>query len=171
MDQDRYALWLIPSGTLYEETQKIIAQLAQEFSAPLFHPHVTLLGGISGRKDEIVSLCLKLAAVLKPFTVNLTSMSCLDDFYRCLFIQVEASEEISIANANAVTIFGQEATIPYFPHLSLLYGNHPPEVKESIIKRLGITPGREFFVDHFCLVSLAGGPQDWKIVKDFPILD
>jgi 2'-5' RNA ligase len=170
MDPDSYALWLIPFEPIYEETGKIIAALAKEFSAPAFHPHVTLLGGISGSEKKIVRLCSRLAEVLQPFSIKLTSMDYLADFYRCLFVRVEISEEVKIANAKAKEVFGQDMTVPFLPHLSLLYGSHPPAVKERIIARLGSTLGWDFFVDRFFLVSLAGKPETWNIVKEFPIV-
>lgn len=170
MDPESYALWLIPQGTLYEETEKIIAELAKEFSAPAFHPHVTLLGGISGNEEEIVRLCSRLAKALRPFSIKLTTIDYLDDFYRCLYIRVEESKVIKEANAKAKEILGQNAACPYMPHLSLLYGNLSPSTKERIISSLDEIFEREFSVDRFFLVSLAGEPEVWNAVKEFPFV-
>lgn len=167
MDPGHYALWLIPTGKLYAKLEQLIKELAQEFSAPLFEPHLTLLGGITGDRHKILTQCENLADFQKPFEIRLAAPGQLDDYYRSVFLHVARSPALLQANRRAQKVFDDSIDANYLPHMSLLYGNYPLKLKQSIVAgRLGGLNG-SFWVDRFFLIDLSGGPQHWSQIGSF----
>jgi hypothetical protein len=62
-----YSLWLsVPAGSqVGRQLRQEIATQAKAHSAPLFEPHVTLLGGIEGDAESIITKAQELAARIK----------------------------------------------------------------------------------------------------------
>ena len=163
-----FALWLMPSGTAHARLAQLITALAREWSGHRFDPHVTLLGGITGETAKIVGQCEQLAASLRPFEIHLTEPGALDDYYRCLFLRVAHSPALIKTNAQARDIFHHHVDPAYLPHVSLLYGNHSVEVKRRIIALRVREIDLSFSVESLFLIDLAGEPQEWTIVRNFP---
>jgi 2'-5' RNA ligase len=162
-----YSIWLKPTGEVRAELAGIISRLSREYSTPLFEPHVTLIGQLNGQEEELIAQTRQLAGQVRPFVVQLGEVGYLDTFYRCLFIHVQETEPVMEANAQARKVFHREADDQYMPHLSLLYGNLPPAVKEEIIRRIGRTFHRSFPVDRIHLVSTQGETKDWYQLGEF----
>ena len=53
-----YHLWLMPFGEAYPLLAATIAELSRRHGAPIFEPHVTLLGDLPDSEEEIVPLVL-----------------------------------------------------------------------------------------------------------------
>lgn len=62
---ESYSLWIKPSGKVAEKLSQEIASQAAEYSAPVFEPHVTLLGDIQGNAEEIMQQSRELAGLIK----------------------------------------------------------------------------------------------------------
>ena len=107
------------------------------YAAPAFEPHVTLAGGIVGPARALAAKVRELARRIPPFTVRLTAVDGLDEYFRCLFVRVATTHPIMTANKAAREVFHLEKQPAFMPHLSLLYGNLPASVKERIIASLG----------------------------------
>lgn len=64
-----FSLWLKPpaGSALYKKLAQEVATQAKACpsAAPLFEPHVTLLGGIQGERDSVLATAKGLAAKLK----------------------------------------------------------------------------------------------------------
>ncbi len=167
MDPGHYALWLMPTGKLYARLAQLIKELAQEFSAPFFEPHLTLLGGITGDTAKIVGQCEELCDFQRPFEIRLAETGHLDDYYRSLFFHVARSPALLHAKRRARKVLECSEDADYFPHVSILYGNYPLKLKQSLIAgRVGGMNGT-FSVDRFFLIDLAGEPQDWTRIGSF----
>jgi len=91
----------MPEGALFDRLSRLIHELSHRYSSPPFPPHVTLLGQAPGSREDLINKCAELAAALKPFRVSLKGLDCLDEFYRALFIRVEETTSVMIANAMA----------------------------------------------------------------------
>ncbi len=70
------------------------------------------------------------------------------------------------ANAETQKIFGFPEK--YMPHLSLLYGNFPQEIKEEIMAEVGDI-GMSFVVKEIGLFSTEGEVKDWYRIKNFSL--
>lgn len=69
--------WL-RSGILAQQLQQQINQVAEEFGAPAFEPHVTLLGGVQRPEAEVLTVAADLAARLKVSPLTCASSLCSD---------------------------------------------------------------------------------------------
>ncbi len=168
-DAKHYSIWLTPTGAVRDQLSELIARLSREFSAPLFPPHVTLVGGLSASEDELREQTRELAARLQPYSVQLGALDYLDEFYRCLFVRVEPTPAVMEANRQARAVFHCPDHPQYLPHLSLLYGNFERARKEEVIARIGTRLDDCFNVNRIHLHSTLGETRDWYPVGEFTL--
>lgn len=81
-----HTLWLKPTGSAYQRFSGLIKKLAAEYQAPVFEPHVTLLGEIMLPAEECLQKAKELVSEEKSFIINLTEIGCQDVYFRALFI-------------------------------------------------------------------------------------
>lgn len=162
-----YSLWLKPTGSIYQALTKIIKNLSNKYSAPIFEPHVTLIGGVNDSENNIIKKTLRLINSVKPIKIKLTRIGYLNEYYRCLFLIAEETESLMNANLKAREIFGHKQDTKFLPHLSLLYGNFNVKLKEEIKKSLRNEFDIEFEAKIIYLVSTRNRPKDWYEIKRF----
>jgi 2'-5' RNA ligase len=111
----------------------------------------------------------QLANSIKPFIFELTTVSYLNEFFRCLFIKVDKTKEIMEANQKARSIFDREQEPIFSPHLSLMYGNFPSVMKEEIINKIGGDFHIRFEAKSIYLVLSSSNvePKNWKRLRQF----
>lgn len=168
MVSEGYTLWLMPSGAEYNRFADLIKKLAQQYNAPVFQPHVTLLGEFPQTEEEAMRLTQELVIGQKPFPVNLGQIDYQEYHFRALFVRAEKTDPLVNLHERAKKLFGMEHIPPYMPHLSLLYGNYPIEVKEEIIKAIGREQKATFEIRSVYFIK-GGKVEDWKILKEFPL--
>lgn len=162
-----YSLWLKPTGNIYQELAKIIENLSDKYSAPIFEPHVTLIGRLTDSEDNIIKRILKFVNLIKPIKIKLTGIGYLNEYYRCLFLITEETQSLMNANLKAREIFGRIHDTKFLPHLSLLYGNFDSKLKEEILKSLRGEFDIEFEARSIHLVFTGNKPKDWHEIKRF----
>ncbi len=169
MKSKGYTLWLMPKGKIYEKYADLIKKLARENNAPVFQPHITLLGEFMQPQDECIKKTKQLVAGQKPFVINLKEIGFQDYFFRTLFIYAENSKQLLDLHNRAKEIFQMQNIPPYMPHLSLLYGAFPQTVKNKIIQEIGKDQSAQFEIESVYL-NKGGEIKDWQIVKEFPFI-
>ncbi len=169
MSSSSYHIWLKPSGSAYELFAKTIHELAYELNAPVFEPHVTLLGHLAGTEQEHVRRTKQLARELHPFQIILTEPSYRNEYFQCLFMNVEQPSAVINANALAKHIFRREEEA-YMPHLSLVYGLHTEARKREVIANLRPDVRTCFEVSAVYLIKADGrDPKDWHEILISPM--
>lgn len=164
-----FNIFLIPGGIVYERLATTIADLSKAYHAPNFIPHVTLLGNLDGSEDEITLQALSVARQLKPFNIQLTHPDYEEGYSRCLFLRVKKTPALLKAHALAKKDFSQYEVPLYRPHLSLLYGFFPIEVKEQIIANLNENLKMMFKVTTLNVMRIEGGdPKNWSKTLTIP---
>ena len=166
---DTYSLWIMPEGAAYTLTDGYIARLSQAYDLPKFDPHVTVLAGIPNPGSSTLR---DLTRGLPPFRIRLANQpEYLDERFRCLFLKAHETPELMETFAKASELFGYEGP-PYFPHLSLAYGNLPVETKHEMIQSLGDIPQIEFEARQLSLVQASSKIpiSNWKVVEQFPLV-
>lgn len=164
-----YSLWLMPTGEVYDRLNTLISQLSRKYNTPDFEPHVTLIGEVLGSADEIVSKTAQFATVVQSYRIGVGRVEYLNEYFRCLFLRAKETDEVMRANQEAREIFSQETDPRYMPHLSLMYGDFPPQTKEEIIAEIGKEISVGFDVESIHLFSTNGEPKDWYRVKEFSL--
>lgn len=165
MKSKGHTLWLIPTGQAYEKFSNLIKKLAEEYHAPVFQPHVTLLGDFMQPEKDCIRLSKQLVSGQKPFTINMGEIDYEDFYFRTLFVRAEKTKPLLTLHNCSKEIFKIEIP-PYMPHLSLLYGTFPVETKERIIREIGRDQQLQFEINSVHLVK-GGEVEDWKILGEF----
>lgn len=167
-DNQSYALWIIPTDDAYALTSGYIGRLSRLYDLPAFEPHVTVLGGI--RSPETAEM-RDLAESLAPFRIRLArEVEYREAYFRCLFLQAYKTEELGETYWKASALFGNQGS-PYFPHLSLAYGNLPVWKKQEMIAELGPIPKIEFEARAVSLVEASSEKpiSKWSVIEQFPL--
>lgn len=166
MKSKGHTLWLIPTGKAYEKFSNLIKKLAKEYNAPVFEPHITLLGDFMQPEEECIELTKQLVLGQKPFTINMGEVGYEDFYFRTLFVRADKTEPLLALHNRAKEIFKVDIP-PYMPHLSLLYGIFPVKTKEKIIREIGKDQSCQFEINSVHLIK-GGAIEDWRIVGEFP---
>jgi 2'-5' RNA ligase len=169
MTATTYHLWLKPSGLGYEVLAGLIRDLAQELGAPVFEPHVTLLGHLEGSERDHLRRTARLGEQLGPFEIELGRASYREEHFKCLFLQVSDTASVKGAHTVASEVF-RRAPEEYMPHLSLVYGSYPEERKRAVIAGLPALAQRAFPVGHVYLLRAdSEDPRDWHEMLKVPM--
>lgn len=171
MKTSGYTINIIPPDGIYEKFDRIIKKLAKENGTLEFAPHITLLGQASDNEESARKLMEELTADQNPFSVTLKNIAFQDYFFRALFVLVEKTEPLQMLHEKAKQIFVKPGTDEYMPHLSLLYGDFTPEIKEEIIKEIGNVKPANFMVSSLHLFKTDGESNEWYRIKEFPFKD
>lgn len=129
-----YALWLVPSGEVYDNLKGLIPDLSRRNGTVDFEPHITLIGGLEGEEKTLISKAHLLGAT--PFNVRLSNLEHSGEYFKCVFLNCEMSGELEALSNRARTAFGVSGESEFSPHLSLLYGNLRPDLRETIVREL-----------------------------------
>jgi 2'-5' RNA ligase len=116
------AFWLIPAEPAHSFFQGIISNLARQYDAPIFEPHVTLHVGADCA--DLAETALGYAAreperiLLKPVGVDQS-----EEFVKTLFVQFALDRELRRLNEIIRQTVHDPLKYELKPHLSLLYKN------------------------------------------------
>lgn len=165
-----HSLWLMPTGEAYDKLSGLIKRLAEEYNAPLFEPHVTLLGKAMQSEEDVLKRAEQLASGQKPFPITLNTVDYQDFYFRTLFVRAERTDLLRALHDRAKEVFAMQDIPDYMPHLSLMYGNFPEAVKEQIIKAVGRDQTTEFTANSVHLFKTDGEVNSWHRVKEIPFL-
>lgn len=128
-----YSIWVMPRGPLAEKLHAEIKGLAGRTSgAPVFQPHVTLLGGIHATEADVLRQAQELAARLKPYRITLDRVSYGSIFHQCVYMLCGTGTDTMQAGAATREAYGQDPSSRYMPHLSLLYADIGAEERERV---------------------------------------
>lgn len=165
-----YHLFFEPTGPLAEELNRIIKNLSKEYGGPTFVPHITLLAEIPDRGEkEIKENTKRLAAVLKPVSIELDDVDTQDEYFKAFYMRIRGKEEVEASHAKALHIFSMADEQAYLPHLSLLYGDYDSARKWKTITDLGVPKGASFLADKLHLYKTDGGVESWYKVATYAI--
>lgn len=167
-----YSLWLMPTGKAYDKLSGLIKRLAKEYNAPLFEPHITLLGETMQSEDDVlkrVKRAEQLASGQNPFPITLNSIDYQDFYFRALFVRAEKTDPLQALHDRAKEVFEMQDIPDYMPHLSLMYGNFPQAIKEQIIKDIGRDQATEFTVNSVQIFKTDGEVNAWYRIKELPL--
>ena len=157
----------MPAGRIYTNLNNTIRGISREYGTPSFEPHVTLIGGPEGSKEEILIRLAQLAGQVRPYQITLTSVDYLNEYFRCLFVKVSKSKSVMNANLKTSNVFNFKHYSTYLPHLSLMYGKVSIKGKKEIIKKIGRDFNIKFYANSIHLFYTFGDPSGWHRIKEF----
>ena len=160
----------MPEGEPRDRLARVIARLAERFSAPPFPPHVTLLSGIEGHAaDEVLAAGRALAAAVRPFPLRFRRVEGRDEFFRCLFLAADLDEPLRAARAAGGRAFGRASDPDFLPHLSLVYGALPTTTKQELAVELGDIVTLSFEAARLHLWRTEGPVPAWQQIAVFDL--
>ena len=109
MTEPTYHLWLAPVGETHARLAGVISALAVKLGAPIFAPHVTLLADLGDTEVEHLERCEALATALPPTSITLSQPSYTAEYFRCLFMQVDATPEVMRLRTRTAAAFARDA--------------------------------------------------------------
>ena len=48
-----YSIWILPDEDLYVYLSSIISKISLKYGGPIFHPHITVIGGFQGDQNNL----------------------------------------------------------------------------------------------------------------------
>jgi 2'-5' RNA ligase len=142
--QKRYSIWIVPPPGISDSLARLICTLGKAHGGPVFEPHVTLLGSIQSLESHVINTVSQIAESTAPFIIQLTKLEFLNQYFRCLFVKVEKSQELMNLHEQLKNLLGYAAKSDFMPHLSLLYGHIGETHKREIIAKIS-----DYFPMHF----------------------
>ncbi|MES2216184.1 MAG: hypothetical protein V4481_02715 [Patescibacteria group bacterium] len=163
---DEYTLWIEPKGSAHDTLKSTIVGLANVVGAPVFEPHVTLVGGIHLHQKEIMNAMKELAHGTGPIILTFNSIFATEAFYKSLGLECNENDQLNNLRLAAAQAF----SIPLSgkAHLSLLYSNASQEIKTDLIRTLpsDILASATFTAHSISLWQAKGTADQWKKVTE-----
>ena len=163
-----YSIWLIPEDETYNKLNKIIIDLAKNYTNIEFTPHFTLLGGFIGELDNLDIKSKNLSKNISPFDLVFDELFFLNEFFRFLFIKIRTDSQLKDVRLLATKEFGFSDS-NYLPHLSLAYGNF----SKAIIEEMSVYASEKlkgidgFFVNSIHLAHNDEINYKWNIIESY----
>ncbi len=161
-----YSLWIIPPAPVYEKISVLIERFSKRFNTSRFEPHLTLLGGLDGKEEELNNKTKDFSKLCQPLTITLQRCDFLHQYFRCLFINVNQTPALVRSYAEACRIFEKMPDLLFSPHISLMYGEISRAQKYSLIyDEIGESVDLSFKAAGVNLMKTEGEVKYWKRVS------
>jgi 2'-5' RNA ligase len=162
----RFTLWLLLTPEAHAWFQALIERLSARLGTPVFEPHITLLGGLTGEEEGLRQRTRALAGAIGSFEARLLEAKWLDEYYRCLFVEVALSRALLDAHETARKAFDQRLEPGFYPHLSLVYGDLKENEKEIVADEIGRYFDESLPIEELALYDTSGAtPPTWRCVE------
>ncbi|WP_249152526.1 2'-5' RNA ligase family protein [Bradyrhizobium liaoningense] len=146
----------------------LIGELATRFGTPNFAPHLTLRGDTDATFERLHDDVQAAAAASQPFAEPITTVETTEAFFRAFYVRFAVSVQLDRLKRR----LDPQGTECFMPHVSLLYGNLPEEVKApaaaEFSQRLA---GRTITFDRISVVRSGQDIPiaDWTIQAPVPL--
>lgn len=156
----------MPGGKTQQKLNQVVKSLAKKYNAPVFEPHMTLLGGIQENEEMVVKRTERLVSQLRPFRLTLGKIEFSTTYFQSVFIRVNATACLMEAYIKTQKLFNKDKDTLFMPHISLMYGNHKMSLREKIAQKIKL-PKLSFAAKSICVYKTLSGadPKEWKLVE------
>ena len=163
------AYWLIPAEPARRFFQSLIENLAREYDAPLFEPHVTIHVG-ANHADAAEKALSKAARECQPTNLKAQGIDHCDEFIKTLFVQFASNGKLQQLHAITRTAAQDPVRYELKPHLSLLYKKMPAIARRELADSIKV-PFSEVVFDSLKAVRCISPTQSradveaWRVVR------
>lgn len=161
-----HSLWLLPSEPQQTRLATLMQALAASHDAPVFPPHVTLLGRLPGH--DLLEATATLASRLVPMELTLGAYGHQHGATRWLFRYINPNHELTWAHAAARGSFPDAPYTQFTPHLSLLYGEFEAAQRDAIMANHPVVD-EVFATSRLELWKTEGPVEDWQGIGSFAL--
>lgn len=162
-----FGIFLVPATSQYKKYNKIITSLSKKYDTLNFEAHVTVLGKLEAEEKDLVTKVKKIANGLNKIETNIFGVNFTNTFYQCVFAQLKMSPQLLNLYQELGTDLKYVNKSPYFPHMSLIYGDLSTEEKANIAGQVKV--GKKILLDKLVIVRNGPLPSDWTHVAEFTL--
>jgi len=134
------SFWLVLAEADQLQWAPLINQLADEFNAPRFAPHITLLATQLAHDESPRQIMTTAAQGISPITFKSRTLEHGPEFFKSVFIQLN-NEQIVPLNAALLGACRHPSNYQVDAHMSILYQRLSAEQRLSLISSLQLPPG------------------------------
>lgn len=131
------AYWLIPAEPARSFFQRLINELAQQYDAPAFEPHVTIRVG-PNYSDAAEKALSKTAREWQPIYLKPVRIGHSDEFIKTLFVQFAPNRRVRRINETIRDAAKDSSRYDLKPHLSLLYKTMPAATRRNLAASIAV---------------------------------
>lgn len=161
-----HSIWLQPCSADLAALQNIVLRLAEKLETPRFIPHLTLVEDMERSAHDLAKVLDDHFAGETAFSVPVTGVSGLPQFFRSLYAAFEAEGRLRALKTRSVEAFGVGTVQSFMPHISLAYGVSEEQRKAVYDELRQELNGKLIRFDAIVVVNSAQSIpiEDWKIV-------
>jgi 2'-5' RNA ligase len=160
MTKMKYSIWIIPPQPIFDEVSKIIGDLSSEYKAPVFKPHMTVLGNIDRELDDIQKAVEMVAKDTGKLTLSLGPISFSTTYYQSVLVRVNSTAQLMQLNLDIKKLLDIENNV-FMPHISLMYGNHDMKTREKIAAGIKLQSST-FIASEIVIIPEKSEPKEWE---------
>jgi len=158
-----FSLWLLPDATTELLLTSLIRTLAQKTGGLLFQPHITVVSGSAPITETMMGSLQKMNDELEAVHLQAKAVASGPTYFQSIFLTFRESRELQQLQRHCAETF--DIARPFFPHLSLTYGEFSPERRETFCQSVAL-PDRPLGFDR--LEFWAPDPaKGWKAIKSW----
>ena len=162
------AYWLIPTEPTRGFFEKLIADLARRYDAPVFEPHATIYLG-PDRLEEGEQIVSQVATGCGPIQLKTLDAQHSSEFTKTLFVQLSLNAKLQ--RLSELIRQRSPPSSPYHldPHISLLYRRMSLAARRELAHSIRL-PFSEVVLDSVCAVRCASPTHNraeveaWRVV-------
>jgi len=160
MTKLKYSVWINPPQPVYGELSKVISDLSVEYNAPVFKPHMTLLGAIDRELDDIKKAVETAAKGTEKLNLSLGPVSFSTTYFQSVFVRVNSTAQLMQLNLDIKKLLDIDNNV-FMPHISLMYGNHDMKIREKIATKMKLQSS-SFIADKIVIIPEKSEPKEWE---------
>lgn len=138
------SFWLVPAEADRHKLTKLINRLADEYNAPRFLPHVTLLATKLTKNEEPLKILQSATKGISPLKLEILGVAHSPDRFKSVFIQLNNAPIVPLYNAFRSSCHNP-GNYRLDAHLSLIYRQLPVTKRNLLISKLKIPQGSLHF--------------------------
>jgi 2'-5' RNA ligase len=139
-----HSFWLLPAEPLKEQLRAIVRQLAKEYDAVDFEPHVTIYCGPFD-DDQARTIMHGVASLYSPVELIPVKLEHTSEYTKTLFIQFQESDVVRRMSDAIKDRHARPADYVLNPHLSVLYKTMPLAMLAGICQTFDVPKGPYVF--------------------------
>lgn len=160
-----YWIFLVPTLSQSGEYNRIIKSLSEKYKTPNIDAHVTVLGMLRTEEKELINKVKEIAKGFNRIEVEVFGINFSNTISQCVFAQIKMSPQLlSLYKELSINLQSSDKS-PYFPHMSLIYGDFSPEEKSNIARQVKVS--NKLLLDKLVIYRDGPLPSDWKHVAEF----
>lgn len=133
-----YDIFLVPEEKQYIKFNTLIKKFNTKFKTPSF-PHITVIEKVEMHEDELLETVELAVKKLDKLNVEILGINVSNTINQCVFAQVKMSEQLLNFYNELCSSLNTNNFIPFFPHLSFIYGDISTAIKFNVAKSISVS--------------------------------